>query len=119
MTNQVLTTNNQSDSAGIVNTVLGNVVSDAGTPTAETFAVGFDVRYLRWVNATSTAAAQILEWYQGMANGTALVTAGTTGVTTVSTTAGPTFQTGALGRSFTMPAASVPASSTFYYKAEG
>lgn len=115
MPNQILTTNTQSDSAGIVNQAQGIIVGDAGTPAAQTFAVGFKVRHLLWVNITTGIR---LEWFDGMANGSAISTTAA-GVVTIVAGAGPVFGTGALERSFTMPATAFLASDSYVWAAQG
>lgn len=115
MPNQILTTNTQSDSAGIVNQAQGIIDGDAGTPVAQTFAVGFRVRHLLWVNVTTGVR---LEWFDGMASGLAISTTAN-GAVTLAAGAGPVFGTGALERSFTMPATAFLASDSYVWLAQG
>ncbi|PFH12849.1 MULTISPECIES: hypothetical protein [Burkholderia] len=116
-----LTTNTQANADSIVNHATGVVVTDSATAAALTITCGFKPRIIRWVNVTSSGALTKDEWYDGMAANNSVHTVGSTGVVTLSTTAGPSVGAPATGNdgTFTMPAASVPASSSFVWEAIG
>ena len=112
MANQILTTNTQKDSFGIVNIATGKIVSDAGVAIAETFTPGFVPRYIKFVNQTDRITD---EWFDGMAAAESLhqVAAGTLTDETVN---GITVNADG---SFTLTATTMVASKTFYWLALG
>lgn len=119
MTNQVLTIVSQSNSESVVNHALIRATTDAGTATAETFALGFVPRRVKVVNLTGLI---IDEWFEGMAAASSVHTVGSTGVVTLETTHGVTVnpQGNALGgASITLDATTMAASSTFAIEAVG
>lgn len=115
-----LTTNTQTKSMGIVNQSNGKVVTDAAVAAATTFTLGFVPRIFRWINATSTAAHKEDEVHEGMAAGASLRTmaAATTPASSQTTLVadGPVINSDG---TVTVPAALIPASSTFYWEAIG
>ncbi|WP_322037979.1 hypothetical protein [Burkholderia cenocepacia] len=115
------TTNSMAQAESIVNHATGVVVTDSATAAALTITCGFRPRIIRWINVTSSAALVKDEWYDGMSANNSVHTVGSTGVVTLSTTAGPSVGSVAAGTdgTFTMPAASVPASSSFVWEAVG
>lgn len=117
MTAMTLTTNTRNNSMGVVNVASGKWVSDAGTAAAQTFALGFVPRYFEWVNATDRITDQ---WYEGMANDSAVETAAN-GVRTLETSGGISLGTAALGTAATVSvhADLIPASKTGYWLAIG
>jgi hypothetical protein len=112
-----LTTNTQSNAAGIVNRAQGQVVTDAGAAADTTFTCGFIPRYIKFVNATDRI---VLEFYEGMAANSALRTVAA-GTVTLDVAAGITLGTTALNTAgqFTVKAADIPASKTLYWEAIG
>lgn len=115
------TVNTMANAESIVNHATGQVTTDAATAAALTITCGFKPRLIRWINVTSTAAMLKREWYDGMAANNAILSTGTTGVVTLDTTGGPSVGSAATNNdgTFTMPAGSVPASSTFVWEAIG
>lgn len=112
MTDQVLTTNTQSNAIGIVNRAVGKVVADAGVAIAETFTLGFTPRHIRVINLTDRVS---YEWFAGMTSPGALKTAAA-GTQTLETTEGITVD--ATANTFSVPAAIMIASKTFAWIAE-
>jgi hypothetical protein len=112
---------NSSD--GIVNYSSGKLTGDGGTPQAVVIPNGFVPRYFVLLCIAGTEAGQKIEWFDGMADGQALVSGpGTTGQS-ISTTLGPTV----LGsaplanplNTITVPATALAASSTYVWQAQG
>jgi hypothetical protein len=89
MANQVLTIASQTNSDSVVNFALIAASTDAGTPTAQSFNLGFVPRWVRVIDVTGLI---IEEWFMGMAandslhNAAGVITLGTTGAITISTT---------------------------------
>lgn len=106
-----ITTNDQSNSEGIVNTAVGKLVSDAGAAAALTITLGFAPRYVKFVNLTDRI---IDEWYEGMASASSLHTVAA-GTNTLETTNGIAVS----GNTFTLTATTMVASKTFYWIAQG
>ena len=106
-----MTTNIQSNGRGIVNHAVIRVVEDATAAVIETFTVGFQPRYIAIHNLTDRISH---EWFQGMADLSALKTVAA-GTRTLDTTEGPTVSNG----SFTVPAATMIASKVFNIVAMG
>ena len=110
----VLTTNSQTNLSGVSNRAVGKIVSDSGTPADVTITLGFAPRYIKFVNATDRIQD---EWYEGVQ-----ATSGTTtsihtvasGTVTLETTNGIQV----VGNTFTVTAATMVASKTFYWMAE-
>jgi hypothetical protein len=112
MANRTLTTNTQKNAYGVTNVATGKFVADAGvTGVAMTFTMGFTPRFVRFVNATDRI---VDEWYDGMADDSAIESAAN-GTTTLETSGGITVATG----QFTVHADLVPASKTGYWIAMG
>ncbi len=107
-----LTTNTRTQSGGMANYATGYVVTDGGTAADTTFTVGFVPRKVRFVNLTDRITD---EWYTGMAAYSSLhaVAAGTQ---TLETTNGISVGTDG---TFTVKAASIPASKTLAWEAVG
>lgn len=109
-----LTTNTQSNSNGVANMAVGKIVTDAGAAADTTIQLGFVPRVVRFYNVTDRT---IEEWFEGMAAFSSVhhVAAGTITLETtngISVAAGP----GSAG-SFTVKAATIPASKTFAWEA--
>lgn len=136
MTNQVITISpapQGNDSAGIVNYASGLLTGDGGTPVAYTLPVGFQPRSVVLLCLSSATAADIgkkSEWYDGMPDGTALITSVASGATvggaaskSLSTTLGPTVlgsnPAGNPLRSVTWPAGAFDATATYAYQIQG
>ena len=102
-------TNTQSNTNGVNNLAIGRMVSDAGAAADTTISLGFQPRYVKFVNLTDR---NVDEWFEGMAAFSSLhaVAAGTL---TLETTNGISVS----GNSFTVKAATVPASKTFAWEA--
>lgn len=103
------TTNTQSNSNGVANMAVGKLVSDAGAAADTTIQLGFQPRKVIFQNLTDRITD---EWTEGMAAFSSLhaVAAGTL---TLETTNGISVS----GNSFTVKAATVPASKTFAWEA--
>lgn len=106
-----LTTNSQTNSAGVTNLAVGQVVTDAGAAADTTFTLGFAPRYICVVNRTDRTT---LEWYEGMAANSAIRTVAA-GTRTLDTSSGITVS----GRTFKVLAADIPASKSLSYVAHG
>lgn len=115
-----LLTNTQTDANGVVNTATGSITTDSGAAAATTLSLGFIPRVFRWMNITSTAAAQKDEWYAGMAAGTTLRTApvATTPAASQMSVATSSVVVNGDG-TVTIPATLIPVSSTFAWEAIG
>jgi hypothetical protein len=105
-----LSTNTQTNQNGITNLAIGRVVTDAGAAAATTFTLGFAPRRIFFINLTDRITDL---WLEGMAAANSLhsVAAGTQ---TLETTNGITVT----GNTFTVTAATILASKTFYWYAE-
>lgn len=109
-----LTTNAQSNSNGVNNMAVGRIATDAGAAADTTIQLGFVPRVVRFYNLTDRT---LDEWFEGMAAFSSWhqIAAGTTTLETtngISVTAGP----GSTG-SFTVKAATIPASKVFAWEA--
>lgn len=122
---------NSSDS--VVNFSSGLLTGDGGTPAAYTLAIGFQPRSVMLVCLSSSVAANIgrrVEWFDGMADGAALVSTVASGALvggavsqSLSSTLGPTV----LGsnpnsnplRTVTWPAGCFDATATYAYQIQG
>lgn len=107
-----LTTNTRTQSGGIANYATGYVVTDSGTAADTTFTVGFVPRKVRFVNLTDRITD---DWYVGMAAFSSLHTVAV-GTVTLETTNGISVGTDG---TFTVKAASIPASKTLAWEAVG
>lgn len=112
-----LTTNTQTQAAGVVNMSVGQVVTDGGAAVDTTIPLGFTPRYVQWVDRTNRIT---LEWYEGMAANSAIRTVAA-GTRTLDVSSGITVNspTSAAGTSFTIKAADIAASSSFSWRAHG
>jgi hypothetical protein len=112
-----LSTNINTATTGIANHAVGRCVTDATAAAAATFNVGFKPRVIRFHNLTDSISQ---EWFEGMADLSAMQTVAA-GTRTLSATTGPTLGTEAAGTlySFTMPAATMVASKTYAWEAIG
>lgn len=117
MTAMTLTTNTQKQAEGVANIATGKWISDGGTAATQTIVLGFTPRYFEWVNATDRITDQ---WYDGMANDTAIDTAAA-GTRTLLGSGGITIGTSAAGTATSVTIASglIPASKTGYWVAFG
>lgn len=111
MTAPVLSPNSQTNSESISNYAAGQVTTDAGTATVQTFTLGFAPRYVKWVNATDRI---IDEWYEGMAAASSIHTVAA-GTVTLELTNGVTVS----GNTFALTAATMVASKVYYWVAVG
>lgn len=116
MPNQVISILSQSNSESIVNFAVIRASTDAGTPTAQTFNVGFNPRWIRVINLTGLITD---EWVEGMAPLSSLHTVGA-GTNTLELVNGVTLNQvpGSWG-SFTLDATTMAASSVFTILAMG
>lgn len=104
-------TTNTNSMHQVRNNTIGQVVSDAGAAADTTFVIGYRPRVVRFINLTDRST---LEWFEGMADDSALLTVAA-GTRTLITTAGVTpTQNG-----FSIKAASLVASKTYTYEAIG
>lgn len=62
-------TRTQENGDGILHYASGSFLDDAGTPAAATITLGFTPRYFAWHSTTGRIS---YEWFDGMADGTAL-----------------------------------------------
>jgi hypothetical protein len=110
-----LTVNLQTNAGGVVNNAVGQVTTDAGGAVDTTFTLGFIPRYVEWVDRTNRIT---LQWYEGMAQNSAIRTVAA-GTRTLDVSNGITLGTAALGTAgqFTVKAADIPVSSAFSYRA--
>lgn len=98
MANQIITQPTVGQSESVVNFSTGKLVGDGGTPAAYQLPVGFVPRYVRLVCIASSVANNVgreVEWFDGMADGAALVTtlatgSGSAASKSISSTLGPT-----------------------------
>jgi hypothetical protein len=111
MAAQILTTNSQTNLAGVTNHAVGKIVSDSGSAAAVTVTLGFAPRVVRFHNLTDRISD---EWLEGMDSASSLhsVAAGTR---TLETTNGIAVS----GNTFTVTATTMVASKTFYWEAIG
>lgn len=107
-----LTTNTRTQAGGISNRAMGYVVTDSGAAADTTFTVGFVPRRIRFVNLTDRI---VDEWFNGMAAFSSLHTIAA-GTQTLETTNGISVGTDG---TFTVKAATIPASKTFAWEAVG
>ncbi len=106
-----LTTDTKKFSGGVVNHVVGRVVTDAGAAADTTFNVGFKPRIVRFYNITDSIS---YEWFDGMADASAQKTV-LAGTRSLNTTEGVTqSETG-----FMIKAAAILAGKTFAWEAIG
>lgn len=107
-----LTTNTQSNSMGIYNRASGKIVSDASAAAIAVLQLGFLPRYVKFVNLTDRITD---EWFEGMAAASSLheVAAGTKTLETINGI------TVGADNTITLTAATMVASKTFYWVAEG
>lgn len=104
-----LSTNTQSHCNGVTHFVVGKFVTDASAASAQTITLGFSPRYVRLVNLTDRITD---EWFEGMAQASSLHTVAI-GTMTLETTNGIAVS----ASSFSLTAATLPASKTFYWEA--
>lgn len=107
-----ITTNTKSQTMGVANHAVGQVVTDSGTAAAATFTVGFIPRVVRFHNLTDRISD---EWYEGMAAASSLHTVAA-GTRTLEATNGITVGTDG---TFTVTATTMVASKSFYWEAIG
>jgi phosphatidylserine synthase len=109
MTAPVLSPNTQSNTMGVTNHASGQVTTDAGTATAQTFTLGFAPRIVRFHNLTDRISD---EWYEGMASASSLHTVAA-GTRTLETTNGIAVS----GSTFTLTAVTMVASKVYVWEA--
>lgn len=112
MPNQIMTTNNQSDSASIVNIATGQLVGDGGTPVAVVLNVGFLARSFKLTQIVGAGSPITYEWSEGMANSNCIMSIAA-GTQTVDATHGPVVA----DRTITIPAAALLASGSYVWEA--
>jgi len=107
-----LTTNTQTNSDGITNRAQGLIVSDAAAAAIVVLQLGFVPRKVKFINVTDRI---IDEWYEGMAAASSVHTVAA-GTVTLEATNGITVGSDA---TITLTAATMVASKTFAWEAEG
>ena len=100
-----LTTNTQSNGAGITNVAVGSVVTDAAAAAVTTFSCGFIPRYVKFVNITDRT---VDEYWEGMAVSSSLHTVAV-GTLTLELVNGITIS----GNGFSVTAATILPSKSF------
>jgi len=107
----------QTQAASIVNKAVLAITTDGVAAVDNTFGVGFAPRFVQWVDRTNRIT---LEWYEGMAQNSAIRTVAA-GTRTLDVTNGITLGTAALGTlgQITIKATDIPVSSAFSLMAEG
>jgi len=95
------------------NHTIGQVVTDAATAVDATFVVGYTPRAVHFINITD---GSMLEWYEGMADNSAVQTTAA-GARSLITTNGITANATLNG--FSLKAASLLASKTYRYETIG
>lgn len=108
-----LSTNTQSNAAGVLNHATGLVVTDSASAAAATFTCGFTPRIVRFRNVTDRISD---EWYEGMASASSIHTVAA-GTVTLEATNG--IAVSATTNSFTVTATTMVASKTFVWEAIG
>jgi len=117
-----LSVNTRSHNATVTNLGMGFVVTDGVAAVPQTFNCGFVSRYVKWVNVTTGA---MLEWFDGLPSAIAnCVAIGTVAAGTRAPTAAGAgiiigTPAGTSAGYFTIPAAQIPASSSFAWMAMG
>lgn len=137
-----LTTNTKSEVNSVVNVAIGQVVTDAGAAAVTSFYTGFKPRYVKFVNITDRITD---EWYEGMAvaeslhtvaagtmtdeltNGITVFGGGAVGGTAITQVTDPGLAPtgnfapsgGIVGNGFSVKAATILASKSFYWIAKG
>jgi len=104
-----LTTNTQSNSAGIVNFATGLMVEDGAAAAITTVTLGFAPRLVRFRNVTDRISD---EWYEGMASASSIHTIAN-GTVSLETTNGIAVS----GHTFTLTATTMAASKTYVWEA--
>lgn len=104
-----LTTNTQSNTNGVGNLAVGQIVTDSATAAAVTITLGFKPRYVRFVNLTDRITD---EWFEGMSAANSLHTVAA-GTMTLETTNGITVS----GNTFSLTATTMVASKSFFWEA--
>jgi len=108
-----LTTNTQSNAMGIANHAVGTIVTDAGAAADTAITLGFVPRVVRFHNLTDRISD---EWFEGMTAYSSLHTVAA-GTRTLETTNG--ISVSSTASTFTVKAATILASKTFYWEAIG
>lgn len=104
-------TTNTNSMHQVRNYTVGQVVSDAGAAADTLFVTGFRPRVVKFVNLTDRST---IEWYEGMADDSAVLTVAA-GTRTLVTSSGVTPS----ASGFTIKAATLVASKTYAYEAIG
>lgn len=107
-----LTTNTKSQTMGVANHAVGQIVTDSGSAVDTTINVGFVPRVVRFHNLTDRISD---EWYEGMSAFNSLHTVAA-GTRTLETTNGISVDTNG---NFTVKAATILASKSFFWEAIG
>lgn len=104
-------TNSQTESNGVERNTAGSHLDDAATPAAVTITLGYEPRYIRFINATDRIE---WEWFIGAASGTTLktVAAGTRTLDTADAAIAVS------GDTFTVPAALVLQNKVYRWSAK-
>jgi hypothetical protein len=106
-----LTTNTQSNTMGVANHAVGQIVTDSGSAVDTTITIGFVPRVVRFHNLTDRISD---EWFEGMSAFNSLHTVAA-GTRTLETTNGISVSS----NTFTVKAATILASKSFYWEAIG
>ena len=96
---------------GVQRRAYGTITTTAAAATALTETLGFEPKYVKFVNATDRIQD---EWYFGMASASSINTVAA-GTVTLETTNGIAVS----GNTFTLTATTMVASKVFYWVAEG
>lgn len=104
-------TTNTNSMHQVRNQTIGQVVSDAGAAADTLFVTGYRPRVVRFINLTDRST---IEWFEGMADDSALLTVAA-GTRTLVTSSGVTPS----ASGFTIKAATLIASKTYTYEAIG
>lgn len=106
-----LSTNTQTNANGVQNRAIGKIVTDAAAAAIVTITLGFEPRYFKLVNLTDRICD---EWFEGMASASSLhvIAAGTQTLELVNGVA-------VAGKTVTLTAATMLASKTYAWVAEG
>jgi hypothetical protein len=107
-----LSTNTKTNTHGVANVAIGNAATDAVAAVDTPVIVGFTPRYLMWMNKATMLK---MEWFEGMAAGTAYRSTAGGAQTLDVAPAGLTVDR----NQFTVKAADIPVSSTFLWMAIG
>lgn len=106
-----LSTNTQTNSNGVMNRAVGKIVTDAAAAAIVTIPLGFEPRYFKLINLTDRISD---EWFEGMASASSVHTIAV-GTVTLELVNGVAVS----GKNVTLTAATMLASKTYAWVAEG